>query len=394
MTEWASDTAGSLVGWPGPLVGSGARRAGSAAGSVAGWAGVPVGRVVRIAGVSAGELSLALDPLPDGAPAVLVYAAPEAGSAVSFVEDVLRELERVAVELFPAWLPEAEGFTAGGAGVRAVREAARRRAATGAHFGPFLAALAQAALTDDPVPGLSAEVRAAGLARVLADGYGRSRTALLVRVPDSLSAHGQHVLVAGCEWLAHRGGLGVWLLGPLPDVDRVETVAISPGGFAEEEAPGDFAHEETHGGFAVREDPGGFAVREGDARGRAGYPAIAYPAIAGRPHPGSASEQALERALATRKWAEGRAWNQTYQAYPLEPAIRVDLLWEPERCVVEIDGIDHREPVKFEDDRRRDVRLQIAGYAVLRFTDGQVSSDTDAVARQIERFLATRRAKG
>ena len=43
------------------------------------------------------------------------------------------------------------------------------------------------------------------------------------------------------------------------------------------------------------------------------------------------------------------------------------------------------------EDRSRDVRLQSAGYAVLRFTDSQVLTDTQGVVRQIELFLRDRR---
>ncbi|MBF8185189.1 DUF559 domain-containing protein [Nonomuraea sp. K274] len=100
---------------------------------------------------------------------------------------------------------------------------------------------------------------------------------------------------------------------------------------------------------------------------------------------------ALEAALVRCEWAYGRAWNQTYQPHPLAAPIRVDLLWEKERCVVEIDGADHRGAATFAADRQRDVRLQLDGYAVLRFTDVQVLIDMDTVIRQIGRFLRGRR---
>jgi Protein of unknown function (DUF559) len=173
------------------------------------------------------------------------------------------------------------------------------------------------------------------------------------------------VLVAGCEWLAHRAEIGVWLTGaPLHAVDRVETVRPQLPDSA-------------------------FAARREDLNGTS--PRMVYPAIAGRPHPGSPSEQALEAALSTYGWASGRAWNQTYQPHPLAAPIRLDLLWAAERCVVEIDGADHRGPAKYAADRERDVRLQLDGYAVLRFLDVQVLNDTDTVIRQIAQFLRRRR---
>ncbi|GAA3095538.1 hypothetical protein [Nonomuraea salmonea] len=127
-------------------------------------------------------------------------------SVSGLVAAVIDELDAAAVALFPAWLPGAEGIEGpGGAHLPAVRALALRRAAASEHYGPFLAELAERALAGGP-SGLRPEVRAAGLARALADSFGRSRTALLVRVPDGLTAAGQEVLVAACEWLAHRGG--------------------------------------------------------------------------------------------------------------------------------------------------------------------------------------------
>ncbi len=118
---------------------------------------------------------------------------------------------------------------------------------------------------------------------------------------------------------------------------------------------------------------------------------VSYPAVAGRPHPASPSERALEAALGSRGWAAGRGWNQTLCPHPLAGPVRVDLLWQAERCVVEVDGPDHRGALKFAADRSRDVRLQLAGYAVLRFTDDQVLTDAQGVIRQIELFLRDRR---
>jgi Protein of unknown function (DUF559) len=84
---------------------------------------------------------------------------------------------------------------------------------------------------------------------------------------------------------------------------------------------------------------------------------------------------ALEAALAACDWAVGRVWNQTFQPHILANLIRVDLLWADERCVVEVDGPDHCGILKFEADRRRDVHLQLEGFAVLRFTNDQILGD-------------------
>src|SRR5256885_16649158 len=65
--------------------------------------------------------------------------------------------------------------------------------------------------------------------------------------------------------------------------------------------------------------------------------------------------------------------------------------WPAEGLVVEVDGPDHRERLKFADDRRRDVQLHLRGHVVLRFTNEQVLADVETVVRKIEQLLSQRR---
>lgn len=350
------------------------------------WAELPTDRVVRLRGANMDAISLSIDPLPDSAPAIITYFPDKARSVTEMVAGLLSELETAAIGLFPAWLPGAEGIEGpGGAGASAVRALALRAAAVTGHFGPFLAGLAELSLAGPshrarPTTRFGPEVRAAGLARVLAASFGRRHVAILVHVPEGLSAVAEEALIAGCEWLAHRGELGVWLTGaPLVAVDRVAEMTIR--------LPDEVA------GLARREAPSVESFTRDKAAPAEARPAhaIRLPAAAGRPHPASGAEQALEAALATCDWAVGRAWNQTYQSHPLTNPIRVDLLWRHERCVVEVDGPEHRTPLMFAADRCRDVQLQLDGYAVLRFTNDQIATDTKTVLHQIERFLLSRR---
>ncbi|MFC0549257.1 DUF559 domain-containing protein [Planotetraspora thailandica] len=298
---------------------------------------------------------------------------PETSTA-DVVAAVLSELEAAAVALYPAWLPEADGITPGGAGAGAVRAIALQAASATGHFGPFLADLAQRSLTgasSGPAK-FSPEVRAAGLARVLAAAYGRTRVAVLVDVPEGLTPAGEQVLVSAFEWLAHHAGLGIWFAGaPLAAADRLEAVTVQLEAVTVP-LPG--------------AGPAPLPVRQAEQT-----PAVRFPAPAGRPHPASTIERRLEKALAACEWAHGREWNHPYQSHALANRILLDLCWLPERCVVEIDGPEHRDPARFEADRRRDVQLQLDGFAVLRFTNDQVSSDVEAVVRQIERFVTGRR---
>lgn len=336
------------------------------------WGELPIGRVVRLAGASSAALALTLASLPDGAPAVLIYRPRSVATTAGFVADAIDELEAVATGLFPAWLPDAAGIAGpGGAGVDAVRRLAKRVAPATAQFGPFLADLAEGALRGGPPhPGrFSPETRVAGLAKVIARSYGRPASALLVDVPTGLAAPAEHSLVAGCEWLANRGGLGVWLTGaPLSTVDWITTETVR------------------------LPEPAASIVRAVEPAPRTpDLPVVRFPPLAGRPHPASGAEHDVEKALALLPWAVGRAWNQTHQPRPLEPPVRLDLLWRAERCVVEIDGPEHRDPLRFEADRRRDALLQIDGYVVLRFTNDQVARDLALVVAQIERLVTARR---
>jgi very-short-patch-repair endonuclease len=287
---------------------------------------------------------------------------------------MLDELERISAALFPLWLPGADRISgARGAGVPAVRSMAHALAARSEHFGPFLADLAERSLRGAPGGGtrFAQEVRAAGLARVVAASYRRPGSAILVEVPAGLVAADERALIAAVEWIAHHGGFAVWLIGAPPNaVDRVDTIAV--------ELPDQIA-----------------AVGSECARWTAPPHALDRPMSflppTGSPHPGSLAEMALEKALAVHPWAAGRVWNQTYQSHPLANTFRLDLLWAAERLVVEIDGPDHCGAAKYAADRRRDVQLTIDGFTVVRFTNAHVLDDVRTVVSQLERLLGARR---
>jgi very-short-patch-repair endonuclease len=62
----------------------------------------------------------------------------------------------------------------------------------------------------------------------------------------------------------------------------------------------------------------------------------------------------------------------------------VDLLWEPIRLVVEVDGYQfHSTHRVFEADRARDLELGAAGYEVMRFTWHQVADQPEFVLARL-----------
>jgi very-short-patch-repair endonuclease len=67
---------------------------------------------------------------------------------------------------------------------------------------------------------------------------------------------------------------------------------------------------------------------------------------------------------------------------------RVDFVWRSERLIVETDGGQaHLTAAAFENDRRRDVELMLAGWRVARFTWAAIAHEPAVVADRLARLL-------
>ena len=366
------------------------------------WSVPPLRQVSYLVGADPELLGLALDPLPDDAPAVVQLHPAANGRLGDYVDAFIVGLDKVAIALFPRWLPGAERLdrsgTLGGAAVRAL---AVQAATQSSAFGPFLIDLAERGLSNRAArrSRFPAEVQAAGLARVLADAYGRHSTVLLIDVPEGLSPASERVLVAAAEWLAHNGRFTVWLAGkPLQVVDRIRSVVITlPTHLRQLAVEAELSVEVTgmRASSDVPEPPEPDETPSDPVdREAVDVVALTYPPVSGSPRQDSAAEQALERGLAPHEWAQGRRWNNTYEWHILGRPYRLDLFWPDGGLVVEVDGPEHRGRLKYADDRLRDVNLQLCGYDVLRFTNEQVLWDVQAVVTKIEQLLNRRRAAG
>jgi hypothetical protein len=76
-----------------------------------------------------------------------------------------------------------------------------------------------------------------------------------------------------------------------------------------------------------------------------------------------------------------------------EPAIRADFVWRAHKVVIETDGRRfHGTPRAFESDRRRDQRLTIAGWRVVRVTWSQLHEEPRRIQALIAGLLAVRPA--
>ncbi len=316
------------------------------------WTLASSGRVVRLDGVTPPMLDLLLESLPDDAPAVVTYRPTDASSMGTIIKEMLKHLDLVALGLYPARLPGAELIEGESrVAVAAVRTLARRAAAANGYFSPFIDELATRAHLGSTSGSarLPAEVRAEGLASVIARCLGRTHLALVVYLDDTHTKRTEPALVDAREWLAYNAHAAVWLTGePLTYVDRVPSVSLTLAGELAD--------------LAWLTD---IADPDAEDIGPIGRSGETYPVLGGRPRHNSNCEKAIEAALANKPWAYGRRWNHKLQPTVLRGPFVVDLYWADERCIVEIDGDDHRKMPKFERDRRRDVDLQLAGFGVL-----------------------------
>ena len=278
-------------------------------------------------------------------------------------EQVIGALSEAVAGVYPAWLPEAEHLAGpGGAGLAAVRAICERVAASSDLFGPFLLAAAEASLCGRPVRAadFAQETALRQARKLLLRAYGYGRLVVMVELTGTLSTAQIEAAEANALWLVGPGELTVWLFGtPISCMTRVPRSSV-------------------HDRMSTSDPP---------ARARAPY----LTPLQGRPNAFSRAEQRLEAHLARSPWAKGRAWNQTWSSGVLANSIRVDLIWQREKCVVELDGPDHLETDKYAADRVRDRALQRAGFLVLRYTNDEVLGDIARVTDELERFLENRR---
>jgi very-short-patch-repair endonuclease len=82
-----------------------------------------------------------------------------------------------------------------------------------------------------------------------------------------------------------------------------------------------------------------------------------------------------------------------YEANVMVEGEVVDALWRQERIIVELDGFAfHKSRSRFEADRRRDAKLMVAGYRVLRITQERLTNEPEAVLAEIRALLSAARA--
>jgi REase_MTES_1575 len=129
------------------------------------------------------------------------------------------------------------------------------------------------------------------------------------------------------------------------------------------------------------------------ASGRRGAPRLR--AIVADSNPGvTLTRSELEERLLAICGAAGIPLPRVNAWVPLDGGgVEVDFMWPAERLVVETDGHRvHGTRQAFERDRRRDRRLLLAGWRVVRFTWRQLLQDPAEVAETIRTLLRSPRA--
>lgn len=96
-----------------------------------------------------------------------------------------------------------------------------------------------------------------------------------------------------------------------------------------------------------------------------------------------------ERVLWSRLRGQQLHGVQFYRQKPLGPYI-VDFYAHAAMLVIEVDGGQHYEPEHARKDAERDRCLADMGLLVMRFDNGQVLHETDAVVEQIHRIIGER----
>lgn len=67
----------------------------------------------------------------------------------------------------------------------------------------------------------------------------------------------------------------------------------------------------------------------------------------------------------------------------------VDFLWEDQKLIVEADSYEfHKDRAVFESDRKRDIRLKLAGYTVVRLTHRRLKQEPAVVAKELQALLS------
>jgi very-short-patch-repair endonuclease len=337
--------------------------------------GAPSGSIVAIAGANHHQVLAALDRADhrgDGRLALFVPLAP-AATAEQIVEQIAEVLAETALRAWPVWFTNVDfGECADDTlGREAARALARRAASdTTAVQRPWAESAALTALAGRKprVPGTAAAVEIAQLCLAI------NRAGLVLIVGTGPAQLAATALVHALEWVSRNAHVAVVaLFEALPDnvppFDRILHGAIRLDGSESKD---------------ILPPPGEEAPVD--------RPWLV--AVNGFPHPLSATEQRLAKALTRdRELAPLFAFNQFIETVRGNRP-KVDLVWATGRLIVELDGFsDHGTRRAFMHDRHRDYELTLSGYTVIRLANEEITQDIEKAIEKIRDIVQLCRAR-
>jgi hypothetical protein len=138
-------------------------------------------------------------------------------------------------------------------------------------------------------------------------------------------------------------------------------------------------------------------LAERAASGEPTHDFIASPWLApvqGMPHPLSATEQKLAKAIALDAELAPLFGYNLFVETVRGSRPKVDLLWSAGRLVIELDGYpDHGNRLAFMYDRHRDYELALSGFTVLRLANDEIVQDIGKAVEKIRDMVQLCRAR-
>jgi len=323
----------------------------------------PASEIVALAGISDEQLRLLLDhadvPIEDRR--ALFLSLDTNPSAEAIVERTVDALADIALRLWPVWYSSLSfaDIRSDTLGHQAIRTRARDIAKLVPHVSSVWAERAAALALDGRNPRVSdtalvtelqqlcIAINRGGLVLITKSGGSRAETVALVHALEWMTRNSQIAVVVLLETLPE---------GPSP-YDRIlygaRSIKLSDG--ARSKTP---AHDFTE-------------------------PAWLTP-ILGMPHPLSATEQKLAKAIALDAELAPLFGYNLFVETVRGSRPKVDLLWSAGRLVIELDGYpDHGSRTAFMYDRHRDYELALSGFSVLRLANDEIAQD---IAKAVEKI--------
>jgi hypothetical protein len=334
----------------------------------------PASEIVVLAGINDEQVRLLLDHADVSTTQerrALFLSLDSMSSAEAIVERSVQTLADTALRMWPIWysslsLADIRGDTLGRQALRArIRELAKAIP----HVSPVWAERAAALVLDGRKPRVLDTALAVELQQLCTV---INRGGLVLITNSSRSENETVALVHALEWMTRNAHVAVVVL--------FETLPESPSPYDRILYGARF--------FELAESTNSSATAHDSAA-----PAWLAP-IQGMPHPLSATEQRLAKAIALDAELAPLFGYNLFVETIRGSRPKVDLLWSAGQLVIELDGYpDHGSRSAFMYDRHRDYELALSGYNVLRIANEEIAQDIGKAVEKIRDMVQLCRAR-